>query len=40
MTASPQILVVGAGIIGAPIAWHLTAAGARVTVVEAGARTH
>jgi len=34
--ATPQIIVVGAGIIGASIAWHLTAAGARVTVVDAG----
>ncbi|CAN7206155.1 NAD(P)/FAD-dependent oxidoreductase [Mesorhizobium caraganae] len=33
-----QIVVIGAGIIGASIAWHLTKAGARVTVVsESGA---
>ena len=37
MATSPHVLVVGAGIIGASIAWHLRAAGARVTVVEAGA---
>lgn len=36
MLASPRIVVVGAGIIGASIAWHLTAAGASVTVVDAG----
>ena len=33
--AQKQVVVVGAGIIGASIAWHLTAAGARVTVVDA-----
>ncbi|WP_245436523.1 NAD(P)/FAD-dependent oxidoreductase [Mesorhizobium tamadayense] len=33
-----QVIVIGAGIIGASIAWHLTKAGARVTVVsESGA---
>jgi glycine/D-amino acid oxidase-like deaminating enzyme len=36
MAAQPHILVVGAGIIGASIAWHLTSAGAPVTVVDAG----
>ena len=36
MAASKQIIVVGAGIIGASIAWHLTRAGAGVTIVEAG----
>jgi glycine/D-amino acid oxidase-like deaminating enzyme len=36
MAAQPQIIVVGAGIIGASIAWHLASAGARVTVVDAG----
>lgn len=33
--ASPTIAVVGAGIIGASIAWHLTRAGARVKIIEA-----
>jgi glycine/D-amino acid oxidase-like deaminating enzyme len=33
---TPQILVAGTGIIGASIAWHLAAAGARVTVLDAG----
>ncbi|WP_246672230.1 MULTISPECIES: FAD-binding oxidoreductase [unclassified Mesorhizobium] len=33
-----EIIVIGAGIIGASVAWHLTKAGARVTVVsESGA---
>ena len=36
MAGSPEVIVVGAGIIGASIAWHLAAAGAAVTVVEAG----
>lgn len=36
MPASPRIIVVGAGIIGASIAWHLVRAGAAVTVIEAG----
>ena len=31
-----RVIVVGAGIIGASIAWHLAKAGADVTVVEAG----
>jgi glycine/D-amino acid oxidase-like deaminating enzyme len=31
-----EIIVVGAGIVGASIAWHLTRAGASVTVVDAG----
>ncbi len=31
-----RIIVVGAGIIGASIAWHLSKAGAEVTVIEAG----
>jgi len=38
MAAAKQVIVIGAGIIGASIAWHLTKAGARVTVVsESGA---
>lgn len=36
MSASRHIVVVGAGIIGASIAWHLVRAGARVTVLSAG----
>jgi choline dehydrogenase-like flavoprotein len=31
-----DILIVGAGVAGALIAWRLARAGARVTVVEAG----
>ena len=31
----PHVLIVGAGIIGASIAWHLVRAGARVTVIDA-----
>jgi glycine/D-amino acid oxidase-like deaminating enzyme len=31
----PHVLVIGAGIIGASIAWHLARAGARVTVTDA-----
>lgn len=38
MAAAKQVIVIGAGIIGASIAWHLTRAGAQVTVVsESGA---
>ncbi len=36
MTDRRQVLVVGAGIVGASIAWHLVRAGVRVTIVEAG----
>lgn len=37
MTAKgPQVIVIGAGIIGASIAWHLTRAGAGVTILDAG----
>ncbi|BBK41556.1 D-amino-acid oxidase [Allostella vacuolata] len=36
MNDRPHILVVGAGIVGAAIAWHLARDGARVTLVEAG----
>ncbi len=34
--ASPDIVVVGGGIIGCSIAWHLARAGIRVAVVERG----
>jgi glycine/D-amino acid oxidase-like deaminating enzyme len=37
MAEHPNVLIVGAGIIGASIAWHLCRAGARVTVIESGA---
>ncbi|WP_136619956.1 MULTISPECIES: NAD(P)/FAD-dependent oxidoreductase [Mesorhizobium] len=33
MTTAKQVIVIGAGIIGASIAWHLTKAGALVTVI-------
>lgn len=33
MSAVKQVIVIGAGIIGASIAWHLTKAGAQVTVI-------
>lgn len=36
MAARPKIIVIGAGIIGASIAWHLARLGAAVTVIEAG----
>ena len=36
MAARPSIIVIGAGIIGASIAWHLARLGAAVTVIEAG----
>jgi glycine/D-amino acid oxidase-like deaminating enzyme len=32
-----EVVVVGAGIVGASIAWHLAASGAAVTVVDGGA---
>ena len=35
MAGSPTVIVVGAGIVGASIAWHLVAAGAEVTMVDA-----
>lgn len=31
---SPHLIVVGAGMLGASIAWHLARGGARVTVLE------
>lgn len=34
---SKQVLVVGAGIVGASLAWHLTKAGCSVTVLDADA---
>lgn len=36
MSTAKNIIVVGAGVIGASIAWYLTRAGATVTIVEAG----
>ena len=33
MSVARQVIVIGAGIIGASIAWHLTRAGAQVTVI-------
>ncbi|TIS56119.1 MAG: FAD-binding oxidoreductase [Mesorhizobium sp.] len=34
MTAAHEVIVIGAGIIGASIAWHLAKAGARVTIID------
>ena len=36
MKAQLQVVVVGAGIVGASIAYHLTQRGARVTIVDSG----
>lgn len=35
MTATPSVVVVGAGIVGASIAWHLCGLGAKVTILDA-----
>ncbi|PSJ64053.1 NAD(P)/FAD-dependent oxidoreductase [Pseudaminobacter soli (ex Li et al. 2025)] len=37
MPKNSHVVIVGAGIIGASLAWHLVRAGARVTIIEAGA---
>ena len=37
MARTPDVLVVGGGIVGAAIAWRLTKAGATVTLLEKGA---
>ena len=34
---SKQVLVIGAGIVGASLAWHLTKAGCAVTIIDADA---
>ncbi|RWA58766.1 FAD-binding oxidoreductase [Mesorhizobium sp. M4B.F.Ca.ET.190.01.1.1] len=34
MSSAKEVIVIGAGIIGASIAWHLMGAGARVTVIS------
>jgi glycine/D-amino acid oxidase-like deaminating enzyme len=36
LAGRPNVLIVGAGIVGASIAWHLVRLGARLTIVEAG----
>lgn len=36
MSAGPDVVVVGAGIVGASVAYHAARAGARVTLLEAG----
>ena len=37
LTTAPHVVVVGSGIVGASLAFHLARSGARVTVIEAGA---
>ncbi|WP_274423819.1 NAD(P)/FAD-dependent oxidoreductase [Chelativorans sp. YIM 93263] len=37
MNNANDVLVIGAGIVGASIGWHLAASGARVTILDAGA---
>jgi glycine/D-amino acid oxidase-like deaminating enzyme len=37
VSSAPRVVVVGGGIVGASIAWHLARAGARVTLLERGA---
>jgi glycine/D-amino acid oxidase-like deaminating enzyme len=39
MTKSPKVLIIGAGVVGASIAWRLARHGARVTVLEAADTT-
>ena len=34
LRAGPSVIVVGAGIVGASLAYHLAAAGARVTLID------
>ena len=37
MTATADVVIVGAGVVGASIAYHLAARGAKVIVVDRGA---
>lgn len=37
MATAPRVAIVGAGIVGAALAWHLVRGGARVTVLDARA---
>ena len=34
MTGRPSVLIVGAGVVGATLAYHLASAGSAVTIVE------